>query len=195
MIDETHRAALDAQGYTILRGAIPAERIEALRATFERLDTPSERWPVPRERGTRHAMLEDDADVRDACTLPALMEAVAHVFGHPARLRDLEGRDPEPGRGVQALHRDWVFNDDVAMDLVKALAFLDDFGPGNGATRVVPGSHREPGECRRDDPRAIFIEGLAGDILVFHGRLLHAGSRNLNGAKRRALQAWYCADV
>lgn len=195
MIDATHRAALDAEGYTILRDAVTAESIGALRETFERLDTPSEGWPAPREHGTRHAMLDKDEGVLRFCALPALVDAASHVLDGPVRLKAVEGRDPEPAHGEQRLHRDWVFSDNRRMNLVKALAFLDDFGPENGATRIVPGSHHEPGDPNVNDPRAVYIEGHAGDIFVFHGRLVHAGSRNLSGAKRRAVQIWFEADV
>jgi hypothetical protein len=58
------REALDHDGYFIFRDAISVAWIGPLRETFERLDTRSERWPAPREFGTRHAMLDDDDGVR-----------------------------------------------------------------------------------------------------------------------------------
>jgi hypothetical protein len=160
---DAHLTALDSDGYTIPRGALPAEWIAPLRETFERLDLPGDAWPVPRERPTRHAMLDGDEGVHRVC-------------------------------GQQRLHRDWAHEDGRPTALVKALAFLDDFAAANGATRIVPGSHLEEG-CAEDDPRQARIAGRGGDIVLFHGRLAHSGTRNVSGAKRRALQIWYHADV
>jgi ectoine hydroxylase-related dioxygenase (phytanoyl-CoA dioxygenase family) len=190
--------ALDRDGYVVLHRAIPAEWIEPLRQTFERLDTPSEGWPAPRESGTRHAMLDDDPLVRRACLLPVLLAGVFHYLPERVFLAAVQGRDPEPGRGQQSFHRDWAYRDKPCR-LVKALGFLDDYGASNGATRVIPGSHNEPGDGSafmqygEDNTREIVLDGQAGDILLFHGRLAHSGTRNLSGAKRRALQMWFHA--
>jgi ectoine hydroxylase-related dioxygenase (phytanoyl-CoA dioxygenase family) len=188
--------ALDREGYVVFRRAIPAEWIEPLRQTFERLDTPSEGWTAPREPGTRHAMLEDDPLVRRACLLPVLLAGVFHCLPERVLLDAVQGRDPGQGGGQQSLHRDWAYRDKPCR-LVKALGFLDDYGASNGATRVIPGSHNEPGDGSAfmqygaSNSREIVLEGGAGDIFLFHGRLAHSGTRNLSGAKRRALQMWF----
>ena len=195
-LSPAQREALDRDGYAVFRAAIPVEWIAPLREIFERLDTPSESWPAPRERGTRHAMLDDDWDVRRACLLPIVLAGVFHYLPERFYLASVEGRDPQPGRGQQELHRDWALPD-APCRLVKALGFLDDYSAANGATRVIPGSHREPGDGSafqrygQTSPREIVLEGEAGDIFLFHGRLAHSGTRNLSGAKRRALQMWF----
>jgi ectoine hydroxylase-related dioxygenase (phytanoyl-CoA dioxygenase family) len=83
-------------------------------------------------------------------------------------------------------------------DTVVALAYLDDYGPDNGATRIVPGSHRplpgEPAFDFADESRAVQIAGHAGDILVLDADLVHAASRNLSGARRRTLLITYFAE-
>lgn len=72
-----------------------------------------------------------------------------------------------------------------------AIAFLDDYGPANGATRIVPASHRPaPGHapCDLDDAaRARQLSGNAGDILVLDADVVHAGSLSLTRARRRSL--------
>jgi hypothetical protein len=189
-------AALDRDGYFVFRNPIPRDWIGPLIDRFEALDTPSHLRPIPREFGTRHAMLDDDAIVRRACLLPVILAAVFHYLGRRFHLASVEGRDPLPGHGAQRLHRDWTAEGPTP--LVKALAFLDPYGPGNGATRVIPGSHSEPGDGSAfrqygdDHPRQVVLEGEAGDVFLFHGRLAHAGTRNVSGTKRRALQMWFC---
>ncbi len=177
--------ALDRNGFIILRGAIPAPWLDDLRGRFERGFLPHDKWPVPRERDTRHAVLYGDALVGDACLLPPVVAAVGGVLKRRFFFDWVQGRDPEPGGGAQALHRDWP-QPETPNATVTVLGFLDDYGAANGGTRVVPGSHRHNDEPEPDT--GVTLEGGAGDVLVFGGRLIHSGTRNVAGHPRRTLQ-------
>jgi ectoine hydroxylase-related dioxygenase (phytanoyl-CoA dioxygenase family) len=72
---------------------------------------------------------------------------------------------------------------------------LDDFTESNGATRLVPGTHRllSPPSKSFADPASRHSEqkiivGAAGSVLVFNGHLWHSGTRNESNYSRRALQ-------
>jgi ectoine hydroxylase-related dioxygenase (phytanoyl-CoA dioxygenase family) len=56
--------------------------------------------------------------------------------------------------------------------MVTTIWALDDFTEANGATRVVPGSHQEPG-ARPDPAETVPVEMAAGSVLIFSGRLWH----------------------
>jgi hypothetical protein len=193
MID---REQLHRDGYALLRGAIPAERLVALRASFDAGVKPSDQWPVPRGPGWRHSLLDLDPDVQAVCRLPALLAVAGELIGERFFLSQVEGREPLVGGGYQGLHRD--LSAQRAGDTVNALAFLDDYGPDNGATRIVPGSHRvgpdEPPFDLGDESRSVQLSGFAGDILVFDANLVHAGSLNPTGGRRRSLLIGYFAE-
>ena len=187
---------LHRDGYALLRGAIPAEWLDALRDGFDAGVVPSDRWPVPRGADWRHAQLDLDPNVQAVCRLPTVLAAVGALIGERFFLAQAEGREPLAGGGQQGLHRD--FSAERPGDTVNALAFLDDYGPDNGATRLVPGTHRPvagaPPPDLADESHSIQLAGHAGDILVFDADLLHAGSLNPTGARRRSLLIGYFAE-
>lgn len=193
MID---REQLHRDGFALLRGAIPADWIDALRNAFDAGVKASDQWPVPRGADWRHSMLDLDPKVQAVCRLPRLLAAAGALIGERFFLAQVEGREPLPGGGQQGLHRD--LSAERPGDTVNALAFFDDFGPDNGATRLIAGTHRPaPGDAQiglEDETHARYIHGSAGDILVFDADLVHAGSLNRSGARRRSILIGYFAE-
>lgn len=172
-------ALLDHDGYLLLRGAVPEAWREILRAAFEAGVGPDEQWAAPRAPGWCHALVDLDPTVRETCRLPTLLAAAARMLGGPFFLAQVEGRDPLPGCGHQALHRDGA-----GLDAVSAMIFLDAYGPANGATRVIS---RTLDRGEPDEALSRTLTGQAGDILVFDADLLHGATRNASGARRRSL--------
>jgi hypothetical protein len=190
-LDSATARQLERDGYVMLHGAVPAALIEPLRAAFEAGELPSERWPVPRGRDWRHALVDLDPAVHEACRLPVLLAAAGVLLRQPFLLAQVEGREPLPGGGAQLLHRD---GDGARTESVSALVFLDPFGPANGATRVLAASHAGAGlglSGTASHPDERVLEGAAGDILVFDANLLHGATRNAGGARRRSLLVSY----
>jgi hypothetical protein len=186
------RPRLHHDGFVLLRQAIPADWLAGLREAFDAGVTPSSEWPVPRGRDWRHAWLDLDPLVQATCRLPPLLDAVGELVGARFFLAQVEGREPLPGGGHQDLHRD--LSSQRPGDTVNALVFLDDYGPDNGATRLVPASHRpREGAPEAGEAQAIQLAGQAGDILVFDADLLHGASLHRGGPRRRSLLLGYFA--
>jgi ectoine hydroxylase-related dioxygenase (phytanoyl-CoA dioxygenase family) len=77
--------------------------------------------------------------------------------------------------------------------VATAIAAIDDFTRENGATRVVPGTHRilrldAPKDHDSPHPLQRVVEMRAGSVLVFSGHLWHSGTRNRSNSRRDALQ-------
>ncbi len=176
-------AALDRDGYLLLRDAVPQAWHETLRDAFEAGVGSEDQWAAPRGIGWRHALVDLDPTVRRTCRLPSLLAAAGRILGEPFFLCQVEGREPLPDAGHQPLHRDGA-----GQKAVAALVFLDPYGPGNGATRVVP-RPLDPGDLdgEPDEAESLVLAGEAGDILVFDADLLHGATRNRSGARRRSL--------
>jgi len=69
---------------------------------------------------------------------------------------------------------------------------LDDFTESNGATEVIPGSHRWGPERRPEDHEAVKVKAKAGSVLIFAGNLLHRGGANRGKSTRLAITIQYC---
>jgi len=111
-----------------------------------------------------------------------------------------------PGAEEQWLHRDEAVWSDLPqphpeVQLASVIAFVD-FTQENGATRLVPGSHRWPernltpaeqAAARRPEPDEIaFAEMPAGSAVVYSGGTIHAGGANSTDVPRRGAHLSYC---
>jgi ectoine hydroxylase-related dioxygenase (phytanoyl-CoA dioxygenase family) len=127
------------------------------------------------------------------------MSAVAKVLDGDVVLGAFRGRDPRHGSGQQGFHVDDAKPvPSERQILANAFWLLDYMEESNGATRVIPGSHRlgripPKGWQHRDaqHPQARSINARAGDAIVFSAHLWHAGSKNLSGAPRRIAMAHF----
>jgi ectoine hydroxylase-related dioxygenase (phytanoyl-CoA dioxygenase family) len=101
-----------------------------------------------------------------------------------------------PGAPAQQLHRDqWCFDffpfpDDVQVE-VGTMWALTDFTEANGATRVVPGSHREgdPATLTATDTVPAVMD--RGSVVVYTGRTVHGGGPNTTDADRVGINVDY----
>lgn len=193
MTDHPH---LHRDGYALLRQAIPGGWLADLRSAFDNHVKPSDQWPVPRGPGWRHSMLDCDPAIQAVCRLPQVLAVVGALIGERFFLTQVEGREPVAGGGHQRLHRD--LSAQRPGDTVGVMAFFDDYGPENGATRIVPGSHRPDAAAPpfdfADESGSVQLSGKAGDILVFDVDLVHAGSLNIGGARRRSILIGYASE-
>lgn len=137
---------------------------------------------------------------------PVLLGLAESILGpHCARFQLNLGQILERGPGSvdQWLHRDegvWV---DVPkprpeLQLASVIALVD-FTPDNGATRLVPGSHRWPDRYLPMDqqitPAADQIavaEMPAGSAVIYTGGVIHGGGANCTDQPRRAVHLSYC---
>jgi ectoine hydroxylase-related dioxygenase (phytanoyl-CoA dioxygenase family) len=106
--------------------------------------------------------------------------------------------DRGPGSEQQYLHRDevvWVHlpRPHAEIQLASVIALVD-FSAENGATRVVPGSHRWPDDRRPTNDELVPAEMHAGSAVIYLGSTIHGGGANVTaGNRRRGMHVSYCA--
>jgi hypothetical protein len=95
-----------------------------------------------------------------------------------------------PGSKAQILHRDegnWTtYMPKPAPEMqISSMTALVDFTRENGATKIVPGSHRWP-ELRRPDPSEVaYAEMSAGSTVIYFGSTVHAAGDNVTDEQWR----------
>jgi len=195
------RLTLTEQGFLCVRAATDERALQAMRATWVRCLAESAEPVFAKTRGNNDGPsgLEKEPAFLRCLEHPYVMSAVAHVLDGDVVLGAFRGRDPRRGSGQQGFHVDDAKPVPPNRQcLANAFWLLDDMDESNGATRIIPGSHRlgripPKGYQRRDarHPEALSINAGAGDVIVFSAHLWHAGSENLSGAPRRIAMAHF----
>lgn len=204
-LDPEHRARLDEDGYTVFPAVLDPALVARIGARVDELadaEGPLAGAEQHQEPGcVRVADLVNKDPLFDLLwTHPLLLAAADHVLrGRPFKVSSLAARDVLLGGGLQPLHADWplaVSPDDA--QVVNSAWMIDPFTDGNGATRVVPGTHRHPGypyqelaELTAPHPRERLVVGPAGSLAVFSSHVWHGGTRNVSGARRRSIFAYF----
>ena len=197
---------LDEHGYVLLEDAIPASLLDRLRAQIHELfaeegDRAGHEF-LQEEQAHRLANLVDKGEVfQEAIVLPEVLEGVRRVLGPAFKLSSLNARSTDPhSTAGQPLHVDMgAIADDRGYWVCNTVWLLDDFTAENGATRMVPGSHRWGRRPQDDlaDPSAshadeVLLLGKAGGIAIMNAHLWHGGTANRTDAPRLAMHSFYC---
>jgi len=193
---------LDRDGYAPLAGVLSDEQVRRMRARLaELMAAEGDRAgiEVHQEAGTdRLADLVNKDPVFEVCfTDPRVLACIAHVLGE-FKLSSLNSRAALPGQGRQALHAEGGPARPGPYQVCNSIWLLDDFTTDNGATRVVPGSHRLTVPVREvmADPAAahpyeVKLTGPAGTVVVFNSHLWHGGTLNRTSRQRRAVHSYF----
>ncbi len=122
-----------------------------------------------------------------------LLKAGSYQDSEDYYLYNISARTPLKGGGFQQLHTDSNLPGCNYTMVVNVLWALEDFTLENGATRVVPKSHKIKAYPRDNviDENEIVIECEAGDVLIFDGAIHHGSGENLTDKTRWALALGY----
>jgi ectoine hydroxylase-related dioxygenase (phytanoyl-CoA dioxygenase family) len=178
--------ALDRDGYAVMSGYLPPATVGAMRAAV------AAAMPKLPASGTAHCdALKMSDEPWAAVAADAIVVAVArHLLGDAAApAAKAKYRAPLPGYGGQKLHIDWPTPAPQGpYVLLQVIIALTAFTEKNGATRVVPGTHKRgdlpPPEGMKGEARLL---GPAGTIFLMNGQVWHAGARNDGEAPRDAV--------
>ena len=202
-LDAQTREALDRDGYAVLPGVLSDSELAAIRTRLAELlvaEGDQAGLEVHQEAGTNRLadLVNKGAMFRPCFTDPRVLACVGHVLGE-FKLSSLNFREALPGQGLQALHADYGGPAPASgFQVCNSIWLLDDFTASNGATRVVPGSHRfgtVPRLALADPaaphPDEVLVTGPAGTVVIFNSHLWHGGTQNRSDRPRRAMHSYF----
>jgi len=197
-VDEVH-AVLSEDGFAVVEGLLTREEATAKRNELTRIleSTPQGRNDFEGKDTKRiYALFAKTRAFDELATLPLVLGVMDRVLGTGYQLSSPVGIEISPGETAQSLHRDDAIypiarpRPDLVCNIMWA---LDDFTEENGATRVVPGSHRWTEETPGTDPRTVLAVMPAGSAMFFLGSVFHGGGANNTTTPRMGTILLYAA--
>ena len=135
---------------------------------------------------------------REIIMNPGILDVTAKLLSHAAayQLHLTESVWVGPGSTAQEIHKDQEdfegFYFPKEHDTIVATIWaLTDFTEANGATRVVPGSHKLEGDRKFSLEESEPAEMEAGSVLLFTGQIYHGAGANVTDAIRESLVVMY----
>jgi ectoine hydroxylase-related dioxygenase (phytanoyl-CoA dioxygenase family) len=144
------------------------------------------------------ALIARSPTFRSLAVHPTVIGTLDRVIGHSTsyQLHLTQVIDIGPGETAQVVHRDqWAFDFfpfpagyEVECHTMWALT---DFTEANGATRVIPGSHRWEDRLRPEPEQTVPAEMTRGSVLLYLGSLYHGGGTNRTEEVRSGINVGY----
>jgi len=199
---ESHLRAIDEQGYTVVEGAIDPGLVDALVGDVDRLVHDLGITPASNAfEGTRttrvYNLLAHGPHFERIPVHPEILPICQGVLDRGLLVSSLSSIAIGPGETAQPIHAD-----DQVIPLPKphpatvcnTMWALTDFTEANGATRLVPGSHRADHSPDLTGHYETVPAVMAkGSVLVWHGSLWHGGGANTTSERRVGIAMNYCA--
>jgi ectoine hydroxylase-related dioxygenase (phytanoyl-CoA dioxygenase family) len=197
-IDEV-AGKLERDGYAIIENYLPPEDVAAKRADLERIlaTNPTGRNDFEGFSTQRiYAIFAKTRTFDAQATDPLILGVLERVLGPGFLLSAPVGISIGPGEKAQPIHRDdGVYP--VARPhrelVVNTMWALDDFTEANGATVVIPGSHKWIDERPEESSQVFRAVMPAGSVMLFVGSIYHGGGANTTDRSRLGVILEFCA--
>ena len=189
-------AGLEADGYVVVEGVLSADEVAATRADLQSVlaSTPTGRNDFEGFATQRvYALFAKTRAFDGPATDPLLLGVLDRVLG-PHQLSAPVGIQIGPGEKAQVLHRDdsiYPLPTPHGEVVLNTMWPFDDFTSENGATRLVPGSHRD--HAAPHESGTVVAEMPAGSAMFYLGSLWHGGGANRTDRPRLGVILEYAA--
>ncbi len=199
---EAYLSRIERDGYAVIEGAVEFGLLDALSDDLLRLERDLESVPTKNDFEGEHTVriynLLAHGRLYEAIPVhEAVLPVVEGVLDDGCLISSLSSISIDPDETAQPIHAD-----DQLIPLPKphpaiicnTMWALTDFSEENGATRVVPGSHKSgtsPEYSSHYD--SVACEMSRGSVLVWHGSLWHGGGANRSQERRVGIAMNYCA--
>jgi hypothetical protein len=193
---EADMAAIDRNGYVIFENLLTVDECEHIREVVQPWLEHTGRNSFEGRRTQRIYSLLSRTRVCDRLVdHPRVLAVLDRLLMPNYLLSALQAINIRPGESAQLTHHDDGFypvprpRDPLAAATIWA---IDDFTADNGATVLLPGSHRWGKRRPEPDDQTLTVVMPAGSCVFFVGTLWHGGGANTTELDRLAVTAQYC---
>jgi ectoine hydroxylase-related dioxygenase (phytanoyl-CoA dioxygenase family) len=196
--------ALDREGCAVVERLVPPSLLDRARAELEPwLDATPAGTDEFSGFNTRRTggLIARSETCRDVVTNPLVLGTVKAILKHATtfQLHLTQVIAVGPNSESQMIHRDqWAFDFfpfptgyEVQCNTIWAMT---DFTEENGATRLIPGSHRLEGRREFTQAETVPAEMPAGSVLFYTGSLYHGAGANRSNKVRYGLNITYAVS-
>ena len=197
-----HLADVERDGYTIVPDVFDASTAAAMIAALDSVEVdrrivPSDNSFEGRSTVRVYNLLVHGELFERIPVDPTVLPIVEGVLDRGCLISSLSSVAIGGGEIAQPIHAD-----DQLIPLPKphpptvcnTMWALTDFTEANGATRIIPGSHRlDHSPDYGTHYESIAAEMPAGSVLIWHGSLWHGGGANTTDERRYGIAMNYCA--
>ena len=195
-IVEADLAALDRDGYVIWENLLDTEDCRQIREVVRPWLEHTGRNSFEGLRTQRIYSVLSRTRVCDRLVdNPRVLAVLDQLLMPNYLLSALQAINIQPGETAQLAHHDDGFYPiprPRAPLTAATIWAIDDFTADNGATMVIPGSHRWGQRPPNPEDQAIPVVMPAGSCVFFVGTLWHGGGANNTTRERLAVTAQYC---
>ncbi|RZT98350.1 ectoine hydroxylase-related dioxygenase (phytanoyl-CoA dioxygenase family) [Advenella incenata] len=216
--DEKHDDDEDIRAYYKKHYTVSDAEAERMVARIHqyRRDNAGARWPMPISKVSKNFLhlptlfdndksqrvwnlLNKEPELIPLIEHPVVLPMVQHMMGEDCNLHDFQSTSIGPQTGGGAWHVDAPLGQ-IAEPLpefpltLQNVWMLDDFTADNGATRVMPGSHK----LRKSPPWGsdslegeVTLTAPAGSVAIWLSNTWHRSGSNHTDAQRRAILCNY----
>ena len=199
-LSQAEKAHLDSEGYVLLPNILSAAQIASICSAMDGVYAAE--GTGQKDGPAESSYMQNKTAGLDICfTHPRVLAAICHVLDGCIKSFGVHGRPHPPDGEQQALHVDYNGPAPQAecYAVCNSLWMLTEFTSENGATRVIPGTHRsgeDPKEVLEDPaadhPRQKLLLGAAGTVAVFNSHVWHGTTHNRSASSRPSLTSFFC---
>lgn len=199
----------DINGYLLVKNAIPADRLSKLEPVIDAWQAKAyedfKEIPEGKNQEVRYNdIINMEPALVDLAANPVVLPYLTEMMDKP-RLKSTWIAFKWRG-GTTGLHSNhtptntcnfYHFNGQIRHNLLNMMYAFGDIGPGQGALKVIPGSHKANyPRLSGDDISDMLVELTmeAGDVLLFSHDMAHC-SYNETDTVRRTVMYTYCPSV
>jgi ectoine hydroxylase-related dioxygenase (phytanoyl-CoA dioxygenase family) len=145
-----------------------------------------------------HSLARKSSTICSMIMRPKVVEIMQLILGpncDKIQLNLTQGIQIWPGEKAQVIHRDdsmFPVKHKPFEFMVNAMWAYTEFTKDNGATIVVPGSHRWDVDRMPAEHEIALAEMQPGEVLIYLGSVIHAGGQNRSELPRTGIALSYC---